>query len=97
MKKHLPADLDDILSALFAYRNKMFHCGLEWPEQDRKDFDNLIRSRGWTDYFSTAQSGGDPWIFYLSRDFVDHCLDTVDKVIEGIGEYARPIVFGKNP
>ena len=94
MRKHLPDDLAAILAALFEYRNKMFHCGLEWPEQDRKNFANLIRSNGWTDYFLTLRSGDDPWIFYLSRDFVDHFLDTVDRVIQGIGKYARPIVLG---
>ena len=90
LKRHLPDDLDRTLLALFAYRNKMFHCGLEWPEKDRRDFANLIRSNGWTNYFSCAKSGGDPWCFYLSKEFVDHCLKTVDNLIEGIGAYARP-------
>lgn len=90
LKKHLPDDLDRTLLALFAYRNKMFHCGLEWPEKERKDFSNRIRSNGWTNCFSCAKSGGDPWCFYLSKGFVDHCLKTVDCIIEGMGAYARP-------
>ena len=90
LKEHLPADLDRTLLALFAYRNKMFHCGLEWPEKERKDFANQIRSNGWTNCFSCAESGGDPWCFYLSKGFIDHCLKTVDSIIEGMGTYARP-------
>ena len=90
LKKHLPDDLDRTLLALFAYRNKMFHCGLEWPEKERKDFANRICSNGWTNCFSCAESGGDPWCFYLSKEFVDHCLKTVDSIIDGMGAYARP-------
>ena len=89
LKRHLPADLERTLSVLFAYRNKMFHCGLEWPDKDLKDFANLIASNGWTDCFTKAESGGDPWIFYMSRQFTDHCLETVDSVIEGIGACVR--------
>ena len=93
LKRHLPDDLDRTLLALFAYRNKMFHCGLEWPEKDRRDFANRIRSNGWTNCFSCAESGGDPWCVYLSKEFVDHCLKTVDSVIDGIGAYARPTIW----
>lgn len=89
LKQHLPADLARTLSVLFEYRNKMFHCGLEWPSKDRKDFANLIKSNGWTDCFERAESGGDPWIFYMSRKFIEHCVDTVDEVIEGIGARVR--------
>jgi hypothetical protein len=33
---HLPIDLRPTLDALYGYRNKNFHLGLEWPEADRK-------------------------------------------------------------
>ena len=89
LKKHLPADLERTLSALFAYRNKMFHCGLEWPDKDLKMFDKLIDSEGWVDCFTRAESGGNPWIFYMSREFTNHCLETVDRIIEGIGARVR--------
>lgn len=89
LKRHLPADLERTLSVLFAYRNKMFHFGLEWPDKDLKEFANLIDSKGWTDCFTRAESGGDPWIFYMSREFTDHCLETVDRTIEGIGARVR--------
>ena len=89
LKKHLPDGLERTLSVLFEYRNKMFHSGLEWPNKDLKDFANLIKSNGWTDCFTGAESDGDPWIFYMSRDFIGHCLDTVDEVIEGVGARVR--------
>ncbi|MCY4645673.1 MAG: hypothetical protein OXE73_02125 [Gammaproteobacteria bacterium] len=92
LRKHLPADLEKTLSALFAYRDRMFHGGLEWPEKDVKDFANLIASKGWTNCFTSADSGGDPWIFYLSREFTDHCLDTVDEIINGVGARVRRVL-----
>lgn len=98
LKQHLPADLARTLSVLFKYRNKMFHCGLEWPEKDVADFANLIASRGWTNCFRSAESGGDPWIFYLSREFTDHCLETVDEVINGVGARVRRELWSRrNP
>ncbi|MDE2879134.1 hypothetical protein [Candidatus Palauibacter soopunensis] len=89
LRKHLPGDLERTLSVLFKYRNKMFHCGLEWPKEDVKHFANLIRSNGWAECFARAESGRDPCTFYMSREFIDHCLDTVDEVIAGIGAYVR--------
>ena len=97
LKRHLPADLERTLSVLFAYRNKMFHCGLEWPDKDLKEFANLIDSKGWTDCFTSAESGGDPWIFYMSREFTDHCLEIVDRTIEGIGARVRRVLWTDEP
>ncbi len=97
LKKHLPDDLERTLSVLFAYRNKMFHCGLEWPDDELTDFANEIASKGWKDCFTKAESGGKPWIFYLSREFTDHCLETVDRTIEGIGAHVRPVLWAGEP
>ena len=38
--EHMPSDLKLTLSALFTYRNKMFHHGFEWPRR------NWTNSRG---------------------------------------------------
>ena len=92
LKEHLPDDLERTLSILFAYRNKMFHCGLEWPDEELENFANLIGSNGWADCFTRAESDGDPWIFYMSREFIGHCLDTVDRIIEGIGARVRRLL-----
>lgn len=86
---NLPAALDTTLSALFAYRNQMFHWGLEWPINERERFTKRIQSEGWRDWFSKSESGGRPWIIYMSRDFVDHCIDMIDAIIDGIGRYCR--------
>ena len=97
LEKHLPDDLEKTLSALIAYRNRMFHCGLEWPDRDREAFAKLIDANGWTDWFTRAESGGDPWIFYMSREFTDHCLETVDRIIEGVDARVRRVHWTKIP
>ena len=89
MEAYLPDDLPTTLAALFAYRNKMFHCGLEWPRDERHRFHKRIQEEKWANWFSTAESGGHPWIFYMTRAFVDHCLDTIDATLDGIGAYCR--------
>ena len=84
----LPESLMRTLSALFTYRNKMFHQGFEWPLDERNKFEKTIRQKQWpSDWFTQSTSGGEPWIFYMSADFIQHCLDTIDQVLEGVGTY----------
>ena len=83
----LPDHIEKTLSALFAYRNKMFHCGFEWPMKDRQKFSERIQTEGWPpDWFETSPSD-DPRIFYMSRSFIDHCLKTIGQVLDGVGKY----------
>ena len=84
----MPNDLQLTLSALFAYRNKMFHCGFEWPLEERRSFDGQLS--GWPDdWFSKATSGDAPWVFYMSPTFVAHCLDRTEQIISGIGRFCK--------
>ena len=89
LTKYLPSGYDKVLKALFKYRNKMFHLGFEWPMPERIEFDKL-RSRKWpAEWFRTATRGDEPWIFYMSDEFITHCLKTIDEVLEGVGAYFR--------
>jgi hypothetical protein len=85
----LPPDLRKTLSALFAYRNKMFHQGFEWPESQRTCFGQRIEAEGWEDWFSQATTDGEPWIFYLNDKFINHCLNTVEQILIGLGAFVR--------
>jgi len=90
LKPHLPADLMQTLQALFQYRNKMFHCGFEWPLAERIAFEKRIHQARWpADWFAKATVGDQPWVFYLTDVFITHCLDTVDRVIKGLGAFAN--------
>lgn len=95
---HLPGDLDVTLGALFAYRNMMFHHGIEWPKSERDGFAKRISEAAWpTEWFAGASSGGDPWMFYMTDVFIEHVLKTTDEIIEGIGAYCNKHYFGGRP
>lgn len=90
LSSELPASLETTLCALFSYRNKMFHCGFEWPMPERVDFGKRIEQKRWPQaWFLQSTIGDEPWIFYLSPDFVDHCLDVVEEILDGIGAFVR--------
>jgi hypothetical protein len=68
----------------------MFHNGLEWPLDERVRFDERIRSKGWpSDWFSTATSADEPWIFYLSEQYIEHCLEMIEQVLAAVGAFNR--------
>ena len=85
---YLPESLPKTLSALFEYRNKMFHNGFEWPMAEREKFESTIRQKRWpSEWFTQSTSGGKPWIIYMSSEFIQHCFTTIDQVLEGVGDY----------
>jgi hypothetical protein len=91
-----PADLKAVLSALFAYRNSMFHHGFEWPVEERERFAKRIESEGWpADWFSVATSNGKPWMFSLSDKFIRHCNKTIEQVLQAIGGFVRDELLPK--
>lgn len=88
LEPFLPDGYAETLSALFAYRNKMFHNGFEWPVEERHKFSEQMQKIGWPpEWFKKSTSGDQPWIFYMTAEFIQHCLDTVDEVLEGVGAY----------
>lgn len=88
LAEFLPDGYDTMLSALIAYRNKMFHHGLEWPIEERWKFDERLRSESWpAEWFQKSISGGEPWIFYMSATFIEHCLAIIDQILEGVGTF----------
>lgn len=93
----LPDGYLSAISALFAYRNKMFHHGFEWPQEERCKFGARIVSDNWQEsWFSKSTYDGQVWFFYLSGEFVSHCLSLIDGILDGVGASVRPNfqVFG---
>ena len=87
-REYMPDDLEATLAALFAYRNKMLHFGFEWPSKELEQFAKQLESSGWPrDWFSKATSDDRPWMFYMSPEFIDHCLGLVEEVVEGIEKF----------
>lgn len=85
-----PSDLEKTLDALFGYRNKMFHCGFEWPKHEREKFQRRIESSGWpTTWFESATGDGSPWVFYITDEFIEHCLETAELIMTAFGAFVR--------
>ena len=95
MKAYLPADLEPTLSALFTYRNKMFHGGFEWSPEELQRFERRLDENRWRpDWFSRATVDGEPWMFYMTSSFVDHCLEMAEQVIKGITQFGLETNLG---
>ncbi len=59
--------------ALFAYRNFALHNGYEADLITRKKFRDKIVSNGWEDLLAWGTTGGDPWLFSMTDDFMSEC------------------------
>lgn len=88
LKPHLPADLKDVLTALFDYRNRMLHNGFEWPPAQREAFGNRVKS--WPkNWFMSATSNHKPWVWYMSEAFIGRVLTLIDEVMDAAGQHIR--------
>ena len=88
LKPFLPHDIELVLKVLFAYRNKMFHCGFEWPVVERARFWSRIQNENWpTNWLEKSTSGGEPWIIYLSGEFIQYCVKTIEQLIDSLGKF----------
>ena len=88
IREFMPSGLKSTLEALFLYRNKMFHQGFEWALTQRQTF--AERLSDWPDgWFDHSTSGGEPWIFYMSPDFISHCINTTEDVLRGLIRYQQ--------
>lgn len=86
LKQYLPEDTGLVLEALFAYRHKMFHCGFEWPQEERHKFSERIRNSNWSEqWLSKATRENEPWIFYMTREFVELIFVRIGEWIEAFG------------
>lgn len=89
LKEFLPPNLRNILSAVFTYRNKMFHLGFEWPMNERKKFQTLIASEKWPDnWFACATSDASPWIYYMTDTLISECIEQINNVLHALGQFA---------
>ena len=55
----------------------MLHNGCEWPLERRPEFAKHMKSGGWDAWFFCSERDHKPWIFYMTDEFITHCLDMV--------------------
>ena len=85
IESKLPEDTIKIFKALMGYRNKMFHNGLEWPENERTNFAKFIKEQKMKKWFSCSMLGKEPWIYYMEEIFIDKCLKLAEFLIKNLG------------
>jgi hypothetical protein len=74
----------------------MFHNGFEWSPETRQKFANRIKNEGWpSTWFQQATRGDEPWVFYMSDEFIEYCLQMIDQVLDGVGSYLEQSKSGK--
>ena len=66
----------------------MFHGGFEWSTGESKKFEGLLDAGdGLLIGFPKATSSDEPWMFYMTPAFVDHCLKMAEGIISGIEQF----------
>lgn len=79
IRTYMPPDFDEVVDALFLYRNKVLHCGLEWPREDLNEFSSRLRK--WpADWFSKVTLNDVPAIFMMTPVFVRRCFILADQI-----------------
>lgn len=82
----MPPDFDEVVDALFLYRNKVLHCGLEWPGDDLNEFSSRLRK--WpADWFSKVTLNDVPVIFLMTPAFVRRCFVLADQIPGGLIDF----------
>ena len=84
---YMPPYLEHTLRALFEYRNKMLHFGLEWPDHKLRKFKRRLESSGRDSWFDYSTANDEPTMLYMSSEFVLHCLNTVEEIIDGMAKF----------
>ena len=88
LRQHLPDDLHHLLQALLGYRNQILHNGLEWPPERRENFAKQVARwpQGW---FEKAESNRKPWVWYMSKLFIERVIAFIDEVLDAAGQHIR--------
>lgn len=93
------------LEVLFRYRNAMAHKGIEWPVDERNKFMKDIPNAEFKKWFATEPLPCDkvrkedvpPCLFYMTDEFIKHCITTLEACISGIGAYCEKHVIRRKP
>ena len=61
LSQFFPDDYNKVLDALYLYRNKMFHNGFIWSENERRKFQERIKNPGWPKSWFVETSYSSLW------------------------------------
>lgn len=65
-------NIEECLSALFGYRNALFHNGLEWSKDECDAFNNQNHQKKW---FTSHSNSCRPYFFLPTNKFIDELIN----------------------
>lgn len=93
LARFLPRDLEKFLIVLFAFRNANFHCGFEWPIEERDKFQKRIIDEIWPkEWIKYSLINSKPWIFYLTDEFIAKSIEIIVNTLIGISKYVEELI-----
>jgi hypothetical protein len=83
----MPDSFRETIICVFAYRNKMFHNGLEWPKTESAKFSRFLKEKRILEkWFGIATSGDSPWCYFMTTGFITHLLSFSEKLLQTLCE-----------
>jgi hypothetical protein len=79
IESNFDPDIKDYLSALFDYRNALFHNGLEWDEEKCKKFIKKNHRESW---FTRLGCSGKTYFILPTRGFIDDLIEFFSGSVE---------------
>jgi hypothetical protein len=85
-----PLENIDKLELLFFYRNKAFHNGFNWPQNEIRLFTKKIDEGKWErNWYSVTTSNNEPTSYYLTELYAQKCRELMMELINSIGKYYK--------
>lgn len=85
--KYLNPEFSKMLTLLFKFRNNLFHNGMEWPLNKRKEFQKLLNDLEYNQFFRISTSDGKPWMFTMTDEYLDQCQRLVKESYYSMNKY----------
>ena len=83
IQSYFSNDIEKYLSALFSYRNELFHNGLEWKKEKCQKVLNNEHKKGW---FTLHADSRGPYFILPTRKFIDELITFFEESINGLAE-----------
>jgi hypothetical protein len=83
INKSLPNDFEEVLTAIFQYRNYVMHNGVEWEDKEISKFKTNIERLSF-DAFQWSTRNGVESIAFISDKLIDHTLSLCECFLEHV-------------
>jgi len=89
LEEWLDKNLLDRLELLFTFRNRSLHNAYRWPKATIARFKKCVDQRGWQPWVQWAMCGEQPWMAYLTDEFISDQLSLTRRLTDGFRSVVR--------